>query len=251
MPEISPSKYLVTASWSETPHLTEQAKAELLASTEPHLRDARSQGDPVLGAGAIYPIRLEEILCDPFVIPSYWPRCYGLDVGWRRTAALWLALDRDTDTVYAYTEHYRGNAEPSIHVSAIKARGDWIPGVIDPASRGRSQIDGKRLITEYRALGLKLTPAKNEVEAGIYACWERMSTGRFKAFRTLTNFQNEFRNYHRSSGDEGQEGKIVKQDDHLMDAMRYGILSGLGVAIVEPVKQTSGRPVIGDSTVGY
>jgi Terminase RNaseH-like domain len=253
MPEITPSKWLTTANWDDSPHLTEATKTELLQSIQPHLRKARTLGDPVLGAGAIYPIELEDVVVKPFVIPAFWPRVYGLDVGWKRTAAIWLAHDRMTDTVYAYAEHYRGQAEPAVHASAIKARGEWIPGVVDPAARGRSQIDGKRMIVLYQQAGLKLTPARNEVEAGIWAVYERLSTGRLKFFSTLQNLQAEYRNYHRSSGEdnEGKEGKIVKEDDHLVDGLRYAIISGLQIAITEPVKRISRGPARGDPKVGY
>ena len=44
--------------------------------------------------------------------------------------------------------------------------------MIDPAARGRSQVDGTRLIEQYSALGLALEPPKNAVEADIYAVWE-------------------------------------------------------------------------------
>jgi hypothetical protein len=42
--EISASKYMVTASWEDAPHLDEKTKAELLAATPPYLRDPRSKG---------------------------------------------------------------------------------------------------------------------------------------------------------------------------------------------------------------
>lgn len=246
MPEISPSKYLVTAGWDDVPHLTDKAKAELLASTPPFLRDARSKGTPSLGAGAIYPVPESEILVDPFPIPAFWPRCYGFDVGWKRTAALWLAHDKGTDTVYIYTEHYRGQAEPSIHVAAIKARGDWVPGAIDPAARGRNPKDGDALLRVYTEAGLRLTPALNEVEAGLYAVWERLSTQRLKVFRTCQNFMAEYRGYHRD-----EDGKIVKEDDHLMDALRYAIMTGLGIAIVQPFQVGSPLFGRGDREAGY
>jgi Terminase RNaseH-like domain len=40
---------------------------------------------------------------------------------------------------------------------------------------------------------------------------------------SLTNWFREFRKYHR---DDKGSGKIVKRDDHLMDATRYLIISG-------------------------
>ena len=122
-PAITDSRYLVTAGWDDVPHLTEQAKRELLESTPRYLRDARSKGTPSLGAGAIYPFGLDEILVRPFPIPAFWKRAYGLDVGWRKTAAIWGAHDPAADIWYLYTEHYMGEERPVIHAEAIKARG--------------------------------------------------------------------------------------------------------------------------------
>jgi len=232
MPEISQSKYLVTASWDDVPHLDEKTKRELMEATPEYLRDARSKGEPSLGAGAIYPIQLSEILVDPFAIPAHWPRVYALDVGWNRTAALWAALDRESDCWYMYTEHYRGKAEPSIHVTAIQARGEWIPGLIDPAARGRSQKDGEQLLVTYRDLGLNLTESANALEAGIYDVWNLLSTGRLKIFKTLMNWQAEYRLYRRD-----EKGNVVNVFDHLMDTMRYIVLSGKAIAIPVPVQQ--------------
>jgi hypothetical protein len=247
MPAISESKYLVQASWQDVPHLSEQTKRELLASTLPHLRDARSKGIPSLGSGAIYPVPESEFVVAPFAVPVYWPRAYGLDVGWNRTAALWGAIDRNTDTLYVYTEHYRGQAEPSIHAAAIKARGAWIPGVIDPASRGRSQKDGEQLLDLYRQQGLDLDVSKNGVDTGLFDVWERLSTGRLKVFSTCSNLLAEYRLYRRD-----EKGRIVKEFDHLMDALRYLVVSGLLRATVEPIKGlTSARAIVGDPAVAY
>ena len=247
MPEISASKFMVQAGWDHVPHLTEKTKAELLASTPPYLRDARSKGIPSLGSGAIYPIPESEFLHDPFLIPPYWPRAYGFDVGWKRTAAIWGAWDRSVDCVYLYTEHYRGQAEPSIHATAIRARGPWIPGTIDPAARGRAQHDGQNLLAMYRENGLILTEADNAVEAGIYQVWQRLSTGRLKVFRTLMNFLAEYRLYRRD-----EKGKIVDEFDHLMAAVRYLIMTGLGIARVQPAMVVPQMTASGtDPKAGY
>lgn len=238
------------AGWSDIPHLDDKTRAELLASSEPHLREPRSTGAPGLSAGAIWPVPENEILVDPFQIPAFWPRAYALDVGWKKTAVLWGALDRGTDTWYFYTEHYRGQAEPSVHAAAIKGRGDWIPGVIDPAARGRIQKDGEQLLALYRENGLKLTPAKNAVEAGLHAVYERLTTGRIKVFKTLMNWRAEYRLYRRD-----EKGEVVKEFDHLMDCTRYLIISGRGVAVTKPpdkfaqfARSTSGA---GDPSIGF
>jgi phage terminase large subunit-like protein len=199
---------VVSATWDDVPHLTETAKAEMLARIPPFQREARSKGLPQLGAGLIYPVPESTFIIDPFEIPKHWPRAYGLDVGWKKTAAIFGAYDRETDTAYIYSEHYQGESEPAVHAAAIKARG-LIPGAIDPASRGRTQTDGKRLIEEYRGLGLELTEAANAVEAGLLAVWNRLSTGRLKIMRNVQNLLAEMRLYRRD-----EKGKVVKENDH-------------------------------------
>ncbi len=212
-------KVVVTATWDDVPHLSALQKEEILAGIPPFLRDARSKGIPQLGAGLVYPMPESAFVVEPFEIPKFWRRSYGLDVGWNRTAAIWGADDPETDTEYWYSEHYMAEAEPAVHVSAIQARGH-MTGAIDPASRGRSQADGKQLIQIYLGLGLDLVPAVNAVEAGIFQLWERLSTGRLKVFSNLHNTRTEFRLYRRD-----ERGKVVKEQDHAMDAGRYRSLT--------------------------
>lgn len=216
------SKYVVMATWDDVPHLSDEAKKELWDSIPPFQRDARSKGVPQLGAGAIYPVPESDIIVPDFEIPPHWPRGFAMDVGWKRTAAGFYALDRSNDILYKTGEHYRGDAEPSIHAHAIKARGAWLPGVIDPAANGRSQIDGRQLLQQYIDLGLNLDIAVNAVEAGIYEMWQRLSSGRFKIFASCQNFRFEFRLYRRDD-----KGRIVKQNDHAMDESRYMCMSGI------------------------
>ena len=217
-------KYTVTATWDDAPHLDATTRAELFASIPAYQRDARTKGIPQLGSGAIYHISDEEILVKPFPIPDHWPKAFGLDVGWNKTAAIWGARDNESGIVYLYSEHYMGHEEPHVHSHAIKARGAWIPGVIDPAAKGRSQVDGTALIERYRSEGLKLQPAINAVEAGLFAVEQMMHSGKLKAFTSLSQWYSELRSYRRD-----QNGKVVKERDHCMDAMRYLIMSGLSI----------------------
>ena len=210
------SKFYVTATWDDAPHLTAEQKEEMWKGFPPHMRDARAKGIPQLGSGAIYPTPESEITVEPFEIPVYWPRIYGMDVGWKRTAAVWATIDWETDTTYLYSEYCKGESEPPIHAHGIRARGSWIPGMIDPAARGRGQIDGKVLWEMYQDLGLDIYKADNVVESGIYEVWTALSTGRLKVFSTLTGWLSEYRIYRRDD-----KGKVVKKDDHEMDCTRY------------------------------
>jgi hypothetical protein len=215
--------------WDQVPHLSEQAKKELWDSLPPHQRETRSRGVPALGSGVIYPVPEEDIVVAPFQIPDHWPRGYGLDVGWRFTAAIFGALDRDTDVLYLYDEYLRGEAEPAVHAAAIRARGTWLPGFIDPAAEGRNQVDGRRLMEMYRQLGLSVAPADNAVESGIYAVWLRMSTGRLKVFKSLGKYLEERRLYRRD-----EKGRIIKDKDHLQDATRYLVAAGANALKLKP-----------------
>jgi Terminase RNaseH-like domain len=185
--------------------------------------------------------RRKSVVAD-FAIPEHYPRAYGLDVGWKKTAAVWGARDNETGVIYLYSEHYQGQQQASLHADAIKARGKWIPGVIDPAAQGRTQTDGIQLIQLYRDCGLNLQPAINAVESGLYECWQLMSAGKLKVFASLGNWLQEFRLHQRDS-----DGKVVKANDHLMDAMRYLIVSGREADVhqAEAADSTSGVPIPG------
>lgn len=224
------SRGVVLAGWDSVPHIKEEEKRDLLKTIPPYQRDARTKGIPQLGQGAIYPIEESEITVEAFKIPQHWPRAFALDVGWKRTAAVWGAMERETDTWYLYGEYYRGQAEPSVHAAAIRGRGVWIPGCIDPAARGRGQKDGEQLVESYRELGLDLTLADNAVEAGIFDVYERLSTGRLKVFTLLRNWLAEYRIYRRDD-----LGRVVKNADHLMDGTRYLIRTGPSIMTTEPV----------------
>jgi phage terminase large subunit-like protein len=213
-------KRLITATWDDAPHLSEAAKSELYKSIPPHEREARTEGRPMLGSGAVYPVPEADIVVADFELPAYFPRAYGMDVGWSKTAAIFGAWDRQNDTVYLTGEHYRGQVEPPVHAAAIKARGTSLQGFIDPAANASSQVDGQRLLQIYRSLGLNLRFAQNAREAGIYAVWTRLSTGRLKVFKSCRNWLDEFRTFARD-----ENGNIMSESKyHLMAATRYLLL---------------------------
>jgi hypothetical protein len=71
-------------------------------------------------------------------------------------------------------------------------------------------------------LGLDLELPDKAVEAGIQRVWEAMSAGKFKVFASCGPWFEEFRLYRRD-----EKGRVVKQNDHLMDSSRYLVVSGM------------------------
>lgn len=245
------NRFCVQATWEDVPHLSKKDKAELWNSYSPHEREARAKGIPSLGSGKIYPVTEESVFIDPIQIPPSWPRGYGFDVGWNKTAACWGAWDRYSDVIYIYSEHYMGKSEPAVHAESIKSRGSWINGAIDPASNASGQQDGKSLMDVYTGLGLNLFKANNAVEAGLLACYQRMTEGRLKIFKTCPNLTTEFRIYRRD-----ENGKVVKENDHLMDAMRYLVMKFGDIQSIEPneietYNSMGGHQEGRSSTTGY
>lgn len=226
-PEDAPGRVRVKAilacTWDDVPHLDAKAKARLLESFPSYQKEARSKGVPSLGSGSIYQVPESLIKIPPFPIPRHFKRGYGLDVGWSRTAAVFGAWDQEHQTMYLVDVHYVGQQDPTAHADDIKARaGDWMPGKIDPASRGRSQEDGRKLFETYQEKGLLLTDADHAVEAGLMAVNDLLVAGRLKVFSSCTHWFEEYRLYRRN-----EKGEIIKQFDHAMDATRYLILSGV------------------------
>lgn len=218
--EAMPGKFVANVSWDDVPHLSTERKNILLGSYSEHERDARTKGLPGLGSGAIYPYNPKEYTATPFEIPNHWPRWYGMDVGWNVTACVWFTKNPDTNTIYVYDEHYAAQKLPIMHAAAIKDRGDYIPGFIDPASR-QTGNEGTKLFELYQSFGLILHAAENAVNAGILLCNQFFAAGRIKIWYTCPKLLEEIGMYCRD-----EKGNIVKQFDHSVDAMRYGLVSG-------------------------
>ena len=96
----------------------------------------------------------------------------------------------------------------------------------------------------YHQYGLRLEPAANGVEAGIVEVWNLLVSGRLKVQEHLFNWRSEFRKSHRD-----EKGKVVKANDHLMDATRYLVISGRSYLRLPPKPMWGPPPLIGPPSV--
>jgi phage terminase large subunit-like protein len=233
---VKDGRTYILVSWDDNPHMPEEEKERLRKNTPPHELEAREKGLPSMGSGLVYPVSESQITVDPFEIPQHWPRVFGMDFGWKaETAVVFIAHDRDSDIAYLYGEYAANQMTPDAHSNNLFRMGaSWIPGVCDPAGQATSPTDGQQLINLYLKAGLKLIQANNSKETGIQTVLQRMQTDRLKIFKTLTKTLTELRMYSRDD-----DGIAKKGNDHLMDAMRYAIVSGLGLARKNPSLSSS------------
>lgn len=217
---------VVTMTIDDAEHYTAEQREAIIASYPPHERDARSKGIPTLGSGRIFPISEDMVAIDAIQIPDHWARIGGMDFGWDHpTAAVELCWDRDEDKYYVTKAYRVKEATPIIHAAALKPWGEWLPWAWPHDGLQHDKGSGVQLAELYRAQAMNLCWEKatfedgsNGVEAGIAMMLDLMQTGRFKVFRHLTDWFEEFRLYHR------KDGKIVKEGDDLLSATRYALM---------------------------
>jgi hypothetical protein len=224
--EGPPDRSVTTMTIDDAPHIPEEERARIIASYPPHEREARARGTPQLGSGRIFPVPEEDIAVTPFEIPRHWRLIGGIDFGWDHpTAAVRLALDPDADCLYVTHTYRQKEATPLVHAGALRRWGERLDWAWPQDGLQHDRASGARLAELYRQNGLNLLAdhatfedGSVSVEAGIVEMLERMQTGRWKVFRPLDDWFEEFRVFHR------RVGKIVKLGDDLLAASRYAMM---------------------------
>lgn len=224
--ESSPDRYLSRMTINDALHIPAEQRQRIIDSYPEHQRKARVEGIPVMGSGLIFPVNRSDVTERPIQIPDHWARLCAMDFGWTHpTAAVWIAHDRDTDTVHLYDCYRKSEADVATNASAIRKRGEWIPVAWPHDGLQHQKGEGHTLADMYRAEGLNMLgtdarfeDGRNSVEAGIMMMLDRIKTGRLKVAAHLEDWFEEFMLYHR------KDGIIHKEKDDLMDATRYAIM---------------------------
>lgn len=226
---VEDAKYLLNVTWDDAPHLDEQAKKDILAGIPAWQHDMRSKGIPLMGEGMVYPIDENDLMVNDFEIPPHFKLCAAIDFGIAHpTAGAWMAYDADKDIIYLTDCYKRSGAVPAIHAAVFNGKGKNIPIIYphdgDNIEKGSGQSLRDLYVKECMVnMHIKFSNEgegeNNYVEPGIMYIMERMETGRFKVFKSCKLYFEEHRRYHR------KKGKIVKEFDDLMDAVRYSACS--------------------------
>jgi phage terminase large subunit-like protein len=249
---------VVVVDMDDNPFLDAATKERALAGLSQEERKSRKSGRFVHFAGMIY----DEFTTGTHVIPER-PIGYavpqdcnvyvGIDPGMRIMAAVvWCYLTPE-DVMVAFDElalqgHTVGQVAEAIKLTNLKhgiRAGDHViplaPSwyVIDPAARNVSHQTGRSDQSEFVDHGIVTILGQNSVTAGINRVKERLENGRLLISAACPVLISEFQRYRwktatRSEGDPKEAP--VKTDDHLLDALRYVVMSRPYAATVEREK---------------
>jgi len=216
-------------------HMTVEERDRLKKKYEHHpLREARLHGRPVRGRGLIFPVAEERWVIDddPQVLAHHWSRIIGIDIphGAGFFAGVKLVYDEDHDIVVAVGE-YKDEGQPwPVYESRLRGMGGKVVPVAWPHDANVRGTDGRTGRERLEGAGLNVLPEAaayltydgkltNKIWSAIEDVLDRMQTGRFKCFRSLTLLRDEIRTYKQ------EDGKIVAlQDDHLLDGLFKGMM---------------------------
>lgn len=139
---------------------------------------------------AFFTVPESRFTINPYTIPEGWPRVFAMTMMRDRVVALWAARDPN-GTICLYAEHQLPHTEPSENARAIKAQGDWIPGIINCFAG--SIAEHYAVAQMYQSLGLKVEYVAPGPEAGMAQFWQLLATNKLKVFASLSMFLSEYR----------------------------------------------------------
>lgn len=242
--EENPNRITIKYGIKDATFKSEEERAVLIAGYQPHEREARANGDPLMGEGKVFrtpeiDIRLPPI---PFErIPAHWRKLWGVDFGGGSEtahpfAAVLYALDPEevtrgaetpgpVGTVYILAELKMTNTTILHHCEAIKRIGGGIPVAWPHDGHQKERSSGESMAAIYKKHGLRMLDSHAthpdggfSTYAGIMDMDAYMRAGQWKTFDTCAQWLREYGEYHYKL----VQGvpTLVKLRDDLMSASR-------------------------------
>lgn len=253
-PEVAPQVWLeassddypnglivVRSSIHDNPHISKEGIRAALAKIPESVRASYELGNYTHFKGLVYPDFDASIhVVDESKIDSDRIRPLlqvdGIDPGQQTTAVLFAGFDQE-GRLLIYDE-YKASGVSAIPENCAERifdiRERWgLPKepkyrIIDPSAWTRELATGKRIDMAWREAGMKVIPAQNEVEAGVFEVLRRMDHKDEGGTRTpliqissrCVHLLKEIGKYRLNPKEDGSFG-VVKKDDHFVDVMRY------------------------------
>ena len=255
----------IPASLFDNPYLSEGGDYEaMLLSLPEHQRKQLLDGNWDVNEGAAFPEFNRKIhVIDPFKIPQSWARFRACDYGYgSHTGVLWIAVAPD-DQLIVYRELYCSKVTATdladMILDAEQEDGTIRYGVLDSSLWHKRGDTGPSLAEQMNMKGCRWRPSdrsKGSRVAGKNELHRRLQVDEFTDeprlvfMSTCTNTISQIPALPLDKNN--SEDVDTKSEDHLYDALRYGIMTRPRSSIWDfnPATQRSGFQA-SDPTFGY
>lgn len=229
-----------------------QYKSQLRTITDDHLRKALLEGDWNQFSGQVFTEwSRDKHVVDPFQIPDHWKQWMSYDHGYNTFAGgVWFAKDPQTNRTYVTREMYRTKTGVRELAEDINSRGKLERNLADPAiwKGAGDQQTGDSVAQMFNKAGVRFQPANNDRLAGKAAVhdalavapdgkpWMQVFSNCTELIRTLPDLPYDTNRV---------EDVDTDAEDHLYDALRYGLVASAQAIVAKPKRQRRYDPVTG------
>lgn len=226
-----PDITIIRGSIHDNPTVDEKTKNRVLGSREADdpVRLAREFGNFEAFGGLIYDDGFERNLIDPPTkeMVRKWEVLVGIDPGIRNAGIVWVGLDQD-NIAFVFDSLLLKNETPKGYANAIRKRNElWGVDdpvyVIDPSARNRNAVNAESVEGALAREDVLCVHGQNDVMAGLQQMRDRLRYRHLFVNRDLRDFREEAEDYRAEQRADG-ETKVVKVEDHRLDALRYAVM---------------------------
>lgn len=235
------SRMFIPAKVSDHPdkNFRETYTRQLSGLSDPNLRKAYLDGDWDIFAGqAFEEWRREQDgepyhVVTPFNIPQHWSKWFAYDWGYNTFAAgVWLARDPMTNRVYLYREFYEHALPASKQAEKIimYSQGENVSMYLADPSLWKhigNADTGETVASIFEKSDLYFQPANNDRRAGKNVIHELLApqADGMPGIQIFSNCVNFIRTFPNLPVDINRPEDIdTRSEDHLYDALRYGLM---------------------------
>jgi phage terminase large subunit-like protein len=218
--------HMVRMGLQDALHYTEQDRIAIAASYPDHERKARVQGFPQLGEGAVFQVDYEQVVVSHPEELRWWVFLGGIDFGFDHPCGgVRIGWDREGDVIYVLQEYRQSRALTPMIASTLRRWDPEMAWAWPHDGYVHDRQSGKHTKTLFEEEGLFMLPIHAQyeegqpgLEASVQEINDRMNSGRLKISRNCPMLREEMESYRR------EKGKIVKEYDDLISALRYAVM---------------------------
>lgn len=169
----------------------------------------------------------------PFEIPEWWPMFEGIDVGVRNPTAYVQMFEDEESNLYVSKCFSEPNLKPdqvAERIHRYRMGRNAIETVIDPASARTNETNHENFKQQLADFEVYANAANNKVLAGISRVKHWLDHRKLFIFNTCPDLIEEIRQYQWEKprtikGVVYHHDRPLKVNDHLVDALRYVVMS--------------------------